>query len=121
MRCPVCLKAGTPSKLYSGQPSLISGPTHDPRSAVPPGASAQTWWDEQGALHVHDNSRLERQVSCSNGHQLIWRGSPPCLQGDFDGAEEWYWRQPDPDDSSVVRVLALTAAGELIPKKKPGA
>lgn len=60
MKCPECVKAGTPSRLYPGGSSSTC-------MYCPP------FYDEEGVYHHHDMNTITNGYRCSNGH--AWKTS----------------------------------------------
>lgn len=77
MKCPECVKAGTPSRVFiDGSSSTCM--------------YCQPFYDEEGVYHHHDTNIFTDGYHCSNGH--AWktrrRGRCPAKGCDFNEAEE---------------------------------
>jgi len=65
MKCPECVKAGTPSNVYPG-PSMTTA------MWCPP------YYDEEGRFHHHDMNTTTTTYKCSNGHEWSTSDRPKC-------------------------------------------
>lgn len=76
MKCPECVAEGERSRVG------MEGTT---RTLMP----TQTFWDEDGVLHMHDPNVATTTYSCSRGHRWREARKPPCPEETCDfNAEE---------------------------------
>jgi hypothetical protein len=73
MRCPVCIEAKTPSKVFP-LPAIAK------RAAPPPKA---VYYDESGRYHCHDTRPIVKRFECSNGHRFRSEELESCGSCDF--------------------------------------
>lgn len=76
MKCPECVKAGTPSRV------LVGGSSSTCMYCAP-------HYDEEGVYHFHDANTITSHYSCSNGHSWTTghRGKCPVKGCDWNKPE----------------------------------
>lgn len=85
MKCPICVREGTVSKLYVRGTNVTLMTT-------------KLYYDEEGHFHVHDPNWHRTMYTCSNGHNhrrsWITKCLAPCPFGGDEKIEEYPTSDP---------------------------
>jgi len=75
MKCVECVRLGLKSTLHGtgGYSTLLN---HD------------RFYDEEGALHIHDPNSTRSEMTCSNGHKLRMVTFDSCRRCSYRGGED---------------------------------
>jgi hypothetical protein len=71
MKCPVCVREGTKSRVDADGGSATTA------------MASPSWWDEDGVYHHHELNWSGSSYQCSLGHRWHTSYRPACPAGDY--------------------------------------